>query len=222
MAGVISMMASRYRPRKRKKADCATGSCITKFFRVATPTTEAPTPEAGSGSMSSSSDPDHVSTHSEPEDTGGGDDDAGPTQVEQHSGVQPDSDDSDSINDLGLILRESLTVSEVSRAISGLTPGQKYTLLMEHYKPDRSFIFPKVHSNGCHRSFQQKWLDRYPWLVYSKEVDGGFCKFCSLFAKNRSTLGVLVNKSFRRWVKVNKLWMVMHQISTMLMLLRLH
>lgn len=61
-------------------------------------------------------------------------------------------------------------------------------------------MFPKVHSN---RSFQHKWLDKYPWLLYSKELDGGFCKFC-LFAKNRSTLGVLVNKPFRRWVKVNK------------------
>ena len=44
-------------------------------------------------------------------------------------------------------------------------------------------------------------MDKYPWLVYSKVLDGGFCKFCS---KNRSVLGVLVNKPFRRWVKVNK------------------
>lgn len=81
-----------------------------------------------------------------------------------------------------------MTVIEVSRAISGLTPGQRYTLLT-----DRGFVFPKVHSNGCYRSFQHKWLDKYPWLVHSKELDGGFCKFCCLFlfAKNRSTLGYL-------------------------------
>ena len=65
-------------------------------------------------------------------------------------------------------------------------------------------MFPKVHNNGCYRSFQLKWLDKYPWLVYSKELDGGFCKFCSLFAKNRSALGVLVNKPFKMWVKVTK------------------
>lgn len=76
---------------------------------------------------------------------------------------------------------------------------------MDHYKPSRTFSFPKVFSNGCYSSFEQKWLDKYPWLVYSKEVDGGFCKFCALFAKNRNTLGVFVNKPFRRWVKVNKI-----------------
>ena len=137
---------------------------ITMFFRVATPTTEAPTPEAGGRSTSSSSNLVHTSTHSEPDDIGWGDDDAGLTQVEQHPDVQPDSDDSDSINDLGLILRESLTISEVSRAI--FRPYSR-TKVHSANKPDRSFIFPKVHSNGCHRSFQQKWLDR---LVYSKEV----------------------------------------------------
>ena len=137
---------------------------------MATPTTEAPTPEAGGCSTSSSSDLVHTSTHSEPEDIGWGDDDAGLTQVEQHPDVQPDSDDSDSINDLGLILRESLTISEVSRAI--FRPYSR-TKVHSANKPDRSFIFPKVHSNGCHRSFQQKWLDR---LVYNKEVDGDFCK----------------------------------------------
>ena len=41
-------------------------------------------------------------------------------------------------NDLGLI-----PMTEVSRTISGLIPGQKYTLLTEHYKPDHSFWFPK-------------------------------------------------------------------------------
>ena len=116
--------------------------------------------------------------------------------MEQPPGLQPDSG---CINDLGLILRETMTDSEVSRAISALTPGpgQKYTLLREHYKPSQSFVFPKVYSNGCHRSFQQNWLDKYPWLVYSKEVDNGFCKFCSLFAPNRNMPGVLVNKPFR-------------------------
>ena len=36
-------------------------------------------------------------------------------------------------------------------------------------------------------------------------MDGGFCKYCSLFARNRGSLGVLVNKPFRKSVKVNKI-----------------
>ena len=72
--------------------------------------------------------------------------DDGPSQAELRPGFQRDSD---SINDLGLIFGESMTDSEVSRAISGLTPGQKYSLLTKNYKPGRNFVFPKVHSNGC-------------------------------------------------------------------------
>ena len=39
--------------------------------------------------------------------------------------------------------------------------------------------------------------------MYSKQLDGGFCKVCAIFARNRENLGVLVNKSFTNWVKVN-------------------
>ena len=156
-------------PRKRKKA---ADYHITKFFRVVTPTTETSSGRTGLRNPSDGhvSDSDSESD-SEPEDqnTGGGDADAGPNEVEQPPGIQPDSD---SVNDLGLILRGAMTDNEVSRAILALTPGQKYTLLTDHFKPSQSFIFPILYSNGCHRSFQQKWLDKYPWLVYSKEVDG--------------------------------------------------
>lgn len=41
--------------------------------------------------------------------------------------------------------------------------------------------------------------------MYSKIADGGFCKFCALFSKNRESLGVLVNKPFTMWVKVHKI-----------------
>ena len=76
-------------------------------------------------------------------------------------------------------------------------------LLTEHFKPDVSSIFPITFSNGCNQSFQYRWLEKYPWLVYSKRLDGGFCKFCVLFVRNREKLGVLVNKPFTSWVKVN-------------------
>ena len=116
------------------------------------------------------------------------------------------STDSDGVvNDIGQVIKESMTDSEVSAVVSGLNAGQKYTLLTNHYRPDRNYVFPKTYSDGCCRSFQLKWLDKYPWLVYSKELDGGFCKFCSLFASRRDSLGVLVNKPFRRWVKVTKI-----------------
>ena len=98
-----------------------------------------------------------------------------------------------------------MTSDEVSHAVGVLTPGEKYTLLTEHYKPSRMFKFPKVYHSGCNRSFQYNWLDKYQWLIYSKILDGGFCKYCVLFAQNRTSLGVLVNKPFTTWVKVNKI-----------------
>ena len=51
-------------------------------------------------------------------------------------------------NDLGLVIRESITDSEVPRAVLGLTPGQKHTLLTEHYKPSKNFMFPQIFNNG--------------------------------------------------------------------------
>ena len=109
------------------------------------------------------------------------------------------------INDIGLVIQEGMSVEEITSAVLALTPSQKYLLLTKHFKPDKGFLFPKIYSNGCNRSFQLSWLEKYPWLVYSKEVDGGFCKYCTLFVKNRSSLGALVNWPFRKWIKVNKI-----------------
>ena len=111
---------------------------------------------------------------------------------------------SEAVHDLGHIIKSSMDSTEVCRAVSKLTDGQRYKLLKEHYRPGTDFKFPKTSSNGCYRSFQYRWLEKHPWLVYSKEADGGFCKFCSLFSKNRESLGVLVNKPFTMWVKVHK------------------
>lgn len=50
----------------------------------------------------------------DPKDMGGRGTDAGPNQIEQLPDVQPDSG---SINDLGLILRRTMTDSELSQAL---------------------------------------------------------------------------------------------------------
>ena len=135
---------------------------VLQSFRVVTLTaetssgsTDSRNPSDGHVSDSDTSDSDEPEDHS----MGGGDTDAGPSQVEQPPGVQPDSD---SVNDLGLILRGAMTDNEVSRAISDLTPGQKYILLTDNFKPSQSFIFLKVYSNGCHRSFQH--YNKNSWI----------------------------------------------------------
>ena len=99
---------------------------VLQSFRVVTPTAETSSGRKGSRKPSDGHISDSDSKSDEPKDqyTGGGDADAGPNQVEQPPGIQPHCD---SVNDLGLILRGAMTDNEVSRVISALTPGQKYT-----------------------------------------------------------------------------------------------
>ena len=41
--------------------------------------------------------------------------------------------------------------------------------------------------------------------MYSKVLDGGFCKYCALFVKDRDKCSVLVNRPSKKWVKLNKI-----------------
>ncbi len=74
------------------------------------------------------------------------------------------------------------------------TADQRYNLLVNHFKPGADYSFPK-YANG--RSFQLRWLQKHPWLVYSKKENGGFCLPCVLFASSGyhgCDPGVLVNR----------------------------
>lgn len=51
-----------------------------------------------------------------------------------------------------------------------------------HFKPDEKFEFPRKLLHGCNRSFNNKWLKKYPFLAYSKCLDSAFCLPCVLFA----------------------------------------
>ena len=86
-----------------------------------------------------------------------------------------------------------MSVDEIDHAVLALSPGEKYKLLSEHFVPASTFAFPKVFDSGCNRSFQVKWLKKYPWLVYSKVLDGGFCKYLLKIGVNAAYL--LINPS---------------------------
>ena len=128
------------------------------------------------------------------------DDGCPPSETECAPAVADDS----RLRDIGQVLKPSMSSARASSAVADLSPGDKYLLLSDPFVPDPSYPFPRVNIYGCNRSFQYSWLGKYPWLVYSKELDGGFCRYCTLFAKNMHLLGVLVRTLFRQWVKVNK------------------
>ena len=121
-------------------------------------------------------------------------------------------------NDIGSLFKPSMSTTDIVSIVSSLNQEQKYNLLKSHFVPSDMFSFPKEYSAGCNRCFHVKWLKQYPWLVYSKALDCGFCVFCALFVKDRSKYGVLVNKPFKKWVKVHKIVGGHYQTSITLML----
>ena len=69
-------------------------------------------------------------------------------------------------------------------------------MLTGHFKPSQDYSFPKS-ANG--RSFQHRWLERFPWLVYSKQENGGICLPCA------SNPGVLVSRPLTTFAKALEL-----------------
>lgn len=84
----------------------------------------------------------------------------------------------------------------------------KYNLLINHFKPEANYSFPK--SGGTGRSFQHKWLTQFPWFAYSKHENGRFFLPCLIFASSGlgyhgSDPGVLVNHPLTAFTKALEL-----------------
>ena len=79
-------------------------------------------------------------------------------------------------------------------------------MLTNHFKPGADYSLPE-HANG--RSFQFRWLQWYPWLVYSKQENGGFCLPRVLFALSvyhGSDPGLLVSRPLTMFAKALELF----------------
>ena len=98
--------------------------------------------------------------------------------------------------DVGALFRQKTTFKSLNQA-------EKLNIINNHFRPGEDYAFPKVFMNGCNQSFQRSLHQCYPWLVYSKECDGGFCLPCVLFAI-RESLHTLATIPFNRWIKVSK------------------
>lgn len=101
---------------------------------------------------------------------------------------------------------EEACPEDVANAGTNMSDAGKYQLLISHFKPGPDYRFPR----GVHgRSFQYRWLQVFPWLVYSKQANGGFCLPCVLFATdgyNQSTPGVLVHRPLVAFAKALELF----------------
>ena len=101
-----------FRKRKQDRERDSEG-CIIKYFRVASPIDDAVNDYVSDHSYTTEE------SHIEP-----------PAPSPQADGPIAQPIDEDNIlNNLGLVIKESMTDSEVSTSVAGLNAGQKYTLL---------------------------------------------------------------------------------------------
>lgn len=88
-----------------------------------------------------------------------------------------------------------------------LSDYEKDYLLKNPFVPCSDYKFPVRSISGISRLFQYNWLSKYNGLVFSESENGGFCKFCMLFAEYGPTMkefGVLVNRPFTNFKKATE------------------
>lgn len=93
-------------------------------------------------------------------------------------------------------------IAKLYKTMSTLPDVKKQLLLTNIWKPESTYCFPP---NASGRKFQYKWLDRFPWLVYSRDLDGAFCINCVAFGgestHNASKLSHLFKTPLTDWSK---------------------
>lgn len=73
-----------------------------------------------------------------------------------------------SLHDVGVIINDATHLSDAE-------------LIVRPYVPPLNYSFSMHIEHNKQRSFQRSWLSKYPWLVYSRERDGGLCLAYSFF-----------------------------------------
>lgn len=88
---------------------------------------------------------------------------------------------------------------------SNITDEEIYNVLTKHWVPSKSYVFPTNIESGQIRKFNLKWLSDNPWLSYSKQEEGVYCRVCVIFGpkeagmKNKTPLGNLVVRTLKKY-----------------------
>ena len=96
--------------------------------------------------------------------------------------------------DIGLVFKE----------ISSYSDQDKLKFIENVWKPGELFDFPvSVECSNSKRHFVWGWLKRFPWLAYSKFLDGAFCLPCVFFGvqcgRNSNKLDKLYKTPLTLW-----------------------
>ena len=89
-------------------------------------------------------------------------------------------------------------IGPVYKDIARFSNAETFRFIQNVCKPDRLFNFPSsLESGDRHQTFKPDWLVRFPWLLYSKYLDGAFCLPCVCFGMESGKNGAKLNKLFR-------------------------
>lgn len=98
---------------------------------------------------------------------------------------------------LNRIVDEFVSDLDIGHAVeANLEPNKRYQFLKNAWKPPVNYEFPTRCEKKHNRKFQRDWLSKYEWLSYSKLKEGGFCKYCVLFAPSGGGVGFQVRFYF--------------------------
>ena len=100
--------------------------------------------------------------------------------------------------DIGKLLDSGIDLRKLSRE-------EKYRILTTDPSLDSSsYPHKRPYASGSFRQFQPEWLRQYPWLHYSRHVDGAFCRACAFFGPEKAggqSPGQFVSKPLSTWAK---------------------
>ena len=102
-----------------------------------------------------------------------------------------------------------MDISNFYKTSQELSVEEKLNILENIKRLDTTFSYPlKGSYSGKKRRFNHSWFANYPWLVYSKELDGAFCLTCVLFGhrigQNSSKLDKLMSSPITNWSSANQ------------------
>ena len=87
--------------------------------------------------------------------------------------------------------------------VSRYSNAQKLELIENLWKPDPLHEFTESIQSGKSRKFRFVWTQKFPWLAYSKYLDGVFCLPCVMFGRdcgwNSNKLDKLVKSPLTCW-----------------------
>ena len=92
--------------------------------------------------------------------------------------------------------------------LSQLSWNDKYHIMKAQPDPDTAcYPCSRQCESGSLRQFQPSWIKKYPWLHYSRHVDGVFCLACVFFAPDKASgqiLGQFVTTPFKSCIKMSE------------------